>query len=539
MAGGSLGTHAAGMGWDYLTDSPAPPPQEQLFSAVAGATGGPDPTRRIAPSLLGDRVPQGNLFDFSRGTGAATADDLARQSEEAANRRVAGLVEEQGGRWTSANRGSPLGQRAEAISESSPFSVDIWTRHHEKGKGALNQLVEETFPTRSSRQVAGERAALGFGEAKARTDTYIDALYENLDRALRKGSLGGERTPINMDALIRIADDYDRVVQEGGEFADLIFQDPDLKGAVDAIRRAQQSGEMPSYDTIKQLRTIIGRKVGNNFGQTGEAVGQKRLYGALKEDLINAREQIGGESARLIGEQADDAFAKYQTVLSEVDPVFKNADNPTQLYEAFSRSVVNRPGLARKVKEVLPEGDWNRLVDTYMYRLTRGNPGAQDVTGELVSPRTTVSNLARLKQQSPEGYALLTEGRRDALDVIERLAGGLSGAETYLNRSQTAGALQGSQFVQEIGTGTTGALAGLATGQGGTAAGIGALAAVAARPILARMYARALTSPNLAKALSKIGKARDVLPTGTELARALIAAGADKQEVEEIFNGTE
>jgi hypothetical protein len=237
----------------------------------------------------------------------------------------------------------------------------------------------------------------------------------------------------------------------------------------------------------------------------------------------------------MAGERADAAFKGLQTTLSELDPVFKNAENPTQVYEAFSRAVQNRPLLAAKVKEVLPPDDWKQLVDTYMYRLSRAKPGAQSIDGDAISPSTLVTNLAKLKQDSPEGYKLLVEGRREALDVIERMAQGMKSAETYLNRSQTAGSLQGMQFLQEVGTGSAGALGGFLTGQGSTGAAIGALAAVAARPLFSRMFAKALTSPTFAKALEKVGKSRDVLPTGMELARALIAAGADKQEVEAMF----
>ena len=530
MAGAALGGHAAGMGHDYLTGAQAPAPQEQVMGAALNSMGGPTANVSKAPSMLRGRVPEGGLFDIRSG-GAPQA------IKNSADERAAELVEDAGGSWTAANRGSPIGQRLEGWSEASPFSVDLWTRKHESGVQALDDYIDEIYPDYMSRQSAGQRAAEGFQGQVREAERAIDGLYSTLDSLLERG--GGRNAPIDMDALAKIADDYDAIVQQSGEFGELVFQDPDLKRAVDAIRSAQQSGQMPGYDVVKQLRTILGKKVGNNFGQTGEAVGQKRLYGALTEDLVAGREAIGGPLAAQVGRQADEGFGAFKARLKELEPFFgdKKISNPAQLYDAFESSLTANPTLARRVKEVLPEAEWNNLRDTYFNRISRAKPGAGDVTGDTASPATLVTNLAKMKQQSPESYKLLIEGNEEAMQVIERLAGGLKDSQKYLNRSNTAGALMGQQFGSELTTGLMGTAGALAFGRQPATAALAGLALAASRPILSRLTARALMSPTLNKALAKVGKSHDVLPVGSDLARALIAAGADKQEVTEIFGG--
>jgi hypothetical protein len=150
MAGAAFGGEAAGYGYDKLgemfgKEAPIRSPKDMLTSAAYNSMGGPAGPAGKAPAMLAGKVPEGGLFDVAN-KGPITAGDK---------------VEEHGGRWTAANRGSPSAQRWEASSQSSPFAVDIMTEHTERNLNALSEVVEEATPTATSRNIAGTRAGMG------------------------------------------------------------------------------------------------------------------------------------------------------------------------------------------------------------------------------------------------------------------------------------------------------------------------------------------------------------------------------------------
>lgn len=543
MAGAALGGHVGGMGYDFLGGEETPSPQEQVTSAAFNMFGGPTPIPSRAPAMLAGKVPEGNLFDIAGSTGGApTVDDI---------------VKERGGRLTAGTRDdSPVSARLEAGSESSPFSVDIWTKNRETNVNILDDLTNEAAPTATTRNVAGARAGLGYEETLDASYRNVDRLYKELDDVL-KASGGSTLERISMDSLTKLMSNFDELVKRDGKFAQMVYQDPDLKGAIDAMREmvgnqqlAQQTAggmgvplakgqQRPTYEVIKQLRTIIGNKIDDAFNQSGEAQGQKLLYSTLSDDLEAGVREIGGEAAVQARKAADKAKHDLEVQKKYLGKIFNdnNLDNPERLYEALSTNLLSDPNRVREAKRVLPKADWDRFVDTYIKRLTLANPGAQDITGSLVSPRTSVTNLAKLKKDSPEGYALLVEGREEAIGVVEELAQRLTNSEKYLNRSNTAGALAGQQFVNELTAGATGVGAGLFAGGPTLAAGLG-LTAVVARPFMARAMAKALTNDVFARALTKVKRTyRDGLPEGMDLAKALIAAGADEADVQDLMLG--
>jgi hypothetical protein len=361
-----------------------------------------------------------------------------------------------------------------------------------------------------------------------------------------------------MDNLQKIMKGYDELVKRDGKFAHMVFSDPDLKGAMDAMQSmleqealyksgipnqpyglAEPTGPMrPTYDVIKRLRTILGRKIDDSFNVSGEAEGQKLLYSTLSDDLEAGVREIGGEKAVQARVAADAANTAHQQGVEYLGPIFgpRNIDSPEKMYESLASSVISDPDRLAAAKRALPKRDWDRFVDTYIRRLTAAKPGQQDITAGRVSPRTTVTNVAKLKHESPEGYKILTEGREEAVEMIEEIAQGLTDAEQYYNRAQTAGAVAGSQFLHEVGTGSVAAVGGLFAGGPTTSAALG-LSALAIRPMMARMLASALTNDRFARALTNVKRAhRDGLPEGMDLAKALLAAGADEVDIQPLID---
>lgn len=517
MAGAAMGGHAAGMGYDYLTGSPAPPPEQQVLSAGFNAMGGPSAPAGKGPAMLSEAAQN----TFTRGLNLSpTADDVAR------------TVSERGGTTTPGQRSNGPMRWIEGALEASPFAGPTMQRNRQQTTDIFGEMISDLTPSATTRQAAGETVAEGFGYNKDRAAAQVEDAYRYFDRMVEEG--GGRAAKVPATALQDLSEQYKQLLQTDGGFAELVYQDTDLNRSIAAIDDMVSRGEAPSYDVLKRLRTMIGKKI--DFNSPGsEQIGLKQLYDTLTQDLSEGALEIGGEAAQKAGQAADSLFRSMQVQLKALDPVFKYAESPTQMYDAVGRAVLNNPKLAASARTAMGQNSWDAFRDTWIEQMTRATPRGQDLTGMAPSPNTTFSFLQRLKQKSPEGYELLTEGRQEGMAVVERLAEMMKGGEQFLNRSNTANAVNAANFGGDIIGATTGALAGLATGASPTMATMAGGAGLIARPILSKLMAKAITSKRLNDALIKVGRKYDRIPVGQDLIRALVAAGADEYEVNQIF----
>lgn len=527
MLGAGLGGEAAGTGYDYLTratggQAPQRTPQETVMGALFNTMGGPMPGPVRPP--------------------VASVDDAMYKA-----------VTSRGGTLTPGQRGSGYWQRVEGALESSPFAGPMMDRQRGKAIDVFGDYIEDITPYASSRDVAGESAVMGMQNKADAAKAFTEAAYQKFDELLE--AQGGDRlSRISAKALRALSDEYSALKARDPGFAELVFQDPDLartlesvdQMAINAERNLAQGTnlpEAPTYDIIKRLRTLIGKKI--DFNSPGsEQQGLKRLYRTLTDDLDEGAREIGGEAAFNQGKIADEMFAALKRDLETIDPVFKYAENPTQVYDALNRALRNNPELARVSRQAMGENAWNRFVDTWIRQNTAATGRGQNLAGTRQSPHVAFTRLQELKKQSPEGYALLTEGKGEALAVIEKLANQLKGGEEFINRSRTAGALGNQMLGFDPYLGGMGGLGGLAinTLQGGSGPTLplvmGTVGAIT-RPIVAKLSAAVLTSQRLNNAMMKVGRTYDQIPVGKSLAKALIAAGADSQEVWDLFEDEE
>jgi hypothetical protein len=530
MLGAGLGGEGAGIAYDYLAGNEQRGPMETVQGALFNAMGGPTAPLKKAPAFLQGLVPEGQLFDYGNKGVAAAADELSSipsRTEEEVRRR--------GGTLTAGQKGSTLGAKTEAALEATPFGSGDIHRQRDTTRGIFGEMLEEATPLAGSRDVVGDAASQAYQRNLDWGTARVEDAYRTLDDIMA-GAGGDQR--ISMNSLTRLMHEYDALVQQDPGFAELVFQDPDLYRSIEAMRGMVESGQTPTYDTIKQLRTLVGKKVGDAFYQTGEKQGLRNLYRALTEDLDEGAFEIAGEAALSARKNADTMNAQLMSDIKRVDPIFGNLDNPTAVYKKIATTLVNDPRLAKDVKQAIGENQWNRFVDSWINMAAMPTPGNASMVGD-VSENTLMTTLNRLKQQSPEGYKLLVEGREPALDVIQELATSLQRGDRFFNRSNTANALGTQQLAQSGLLFGTAGTAGLLTGGPNTGLVLGTGLA-AGNALFQKILAKALTSPRFSKALEAVGsKYADRLPIGADLMRALLAAGADQKEVEEIFNGTE
>ena len=136
---------------------------------------------------------------------------------------------------------------------------------------------------------------------------------------------------------------------------------------------------------------IIGNKVNDAFG-TGEKMGQQKLWATLSNDLDQGAFDIAGEAGVKARDAANKANADLQKDLKYLDPIFKNAENPTEIYDAIGRDLVNNPRRAAEARSAMGKNAWNQFVDTWVNNAAASSPGTASQVGLFLfccSPRGT------------------------------------------------------------------------------------------------------------------------------------------------------
>ena len=531
MVGAGLGGELAGRASDYLGGREQLGPKDTVMSILFNATGGPAPSPGRAPQALAGLVPEGGLFDYGKGA-TGSIDDLMPSTPLD---RAETAVRERGGMLSPGQKGSTTAAKVEAGLEGTPFGSAPIHQQRDTARNIWGGMMEETVPMAGSREVVGSAATNAYQRNLDYGGAVVEDAYKHLDNIM--DTAGGDKR-ISMESLQGMMREYQHLIERDPGFGELVFQDPDLMRSMDAMQGMLDNGERPTYEVIKKLRTIVGKKVGDAFYQGGEKQGLRDLYRALTNDLDEGAFEVAGEAALNARKNADMLNTNLMRDIQALDPIFSKADNPTAVYKGIASSLVNNPRLAAQAKEAMGEKQWERFVDSWLNMAAMPTPGNASLVGDF-SENTFLTSMNRLKQQSPEGYKLLTEGKEGAIEVVEALAKALQEGNQFFNRSNTANALGMQQMAQTALTGGVGGAAGLFTGGPNVAAYAG-VGAAAGQAILQRMMAKALTSPRMSKALEAVGsKYGDRLPIGRDLARALVSAGADSTEVKEVMGDME
>ncbi|RLC09607.1 MAG: hypothetical protein DRI24_21500, partial [Deltaproteobacteria bacterium] len=353
---------------------------------------------------------------------------------------------------TPGQMGSTTGQRVEGWLESSATGGKTIDTQRAGVESALGRYINDVYPTELSRDEAGRMLSEGaesvIGAKAKATGLYptgslkgkISSLYDDLDGLIN--SVGGTGN-ISIPKSRALLDQVEAQIARDPEYAKLINRDPDLMRYINTLRKAlketpaetrQVFGEprmgasglsvrpmteeivspgkeasYPLYETIKQFRTNVGSKLDDPFmtATGGIDAEKRRLYGVLSDDLAAGADELGGVGAVQARSRADWMNRGVMDRLEAIDPVFKNMDNPTKVFDSLSYMVRNNPSGLSAVKKTVPDTVWDDFASTYLRRLLSARPGAQNAAGDAVSYGTMATNLNKLKKESPEAWKLL------------------------------------------------------------------------------------------------------------------------------------
>ena len=201
------------------------------------------------------------------------------------------------------------------------------------------------------------------------------------------------------------------------------------------------TGAMP-YETIKRLRSQVGRKIGRPSLQDDIPKAElKQLYAALSQDL--------GQAAINKGKGAYHTFNRanqfYSAGMTRIDDQLKVINKKVNAEDVFRHVIAgSKEGATRllAVKRSLNPEEWKVVSKTVLRRLGRAVNSQQDDLGEEFSAETFLTNWNALAGNSKDAlFGSRNQFRRD-IDTVAQVASNLRNVRRVgANPSGTAGAI--------------------------------------------------------------------------------------------------
>ena len=268
---------------------------------------------------------------------------------------------------------------------------------------------------------------------------------------------------------------------------------------VNLARELRATGAL-SPEAVREFRTKIGAALGAaQRSGTGDAAELNRLYAALSDDI---REVAARAGAAVEFNRANGFAAQRRELIDQLRPNLlerRGREVPPEAAYAWTTGQM-RAGdtrLGQVGQALLPE-EMGYLGGTVLRQAAQ--PAARVPGAAAGGPRVSAQNLVTgLNDLSPEARTMLFSGMTNRaganpVEDLSRVAGGMTNAERFVNRSRTANAAGWGA----IGTGGAGGALGLSSGTmtpgaaavpAGGAAGAPVLNALAARTLLANQWA--------------------------------------------------
>ena len=288
-----------------------------------------------------------------------------------------------------------------------------------------------------------------------------------------------------------------------------------IQEKIDGFLTQQIDSNLP-YESIKKLRTLVGRELADN-SLVADVPRSKwsALYGALSDDLGVAAKNAGPEAEKA-WERANKWTARTMDKLDKLGKVV-DKDTPEKIFSAATAGTAEGATNITRVINALPEKERREVAAAVLQRMGRATAGQQNSLGDAFSSETFLTNLNKF---SPEAKTAIfgrtgLDGIEDRLGDFARVAESRREAgRVFANPSGTAPAMA----QMGVGGGIAGGAATMVMG-GGVAPLAGALAV----PAVANLVSRGMTSPMAAE----MAATRTPIYAGTQAAMVGAAARSD------------
>ena len=368
---------------------------------------------------------------------------------------------------------SKLPASADIIGEAATKTID------DMGKYALS-IVNKLSPA-EGREMVGAGVKSGIKEFVTKFKNTGNKLYDKIDEFIPAGKR------IDASNFKSVLDDTLSQFKADPEFAAML-DSPFIK----SLRKAQQASKdgTVSYGTLKALRTRIGNSLDDAslISDTSQAE-LKRLYGALSDDMGRAAAE-SGEGGLKAYQRAN---AYWNAGRSRIDDVLKPVTDKAFNQDVFQAIMSGSKSGAEKlrgIKKSIPPAEWNKVVAQQIREMGRATPGAQDVTGELFSPATFLTNFSKLPKETQKALFSNRQyiGLGKAIDNLTTMSAALKDTTKMANTSGTAQQLMYMNLL-------TGGLGGAYGAQQGEDPMTGAMQGIAISTLTPYLAAKLVTEP--------------------------------------------
>lgn len=227
-----------------------------------------------------------------------------------------------------------------------------------------------------------------------------------------------------------------------------IVEDPIARKLFEA---GGQGTTATSYEAIKQIRTMLGKKMSS--GMEGlSAKNAKELYNALTEDMVSIAAQQGDEAVAALA-KANDFYRAGRVAIDEsITPIMKTADGQnwkeaTQLANDMARMARDKPETLGKLNQstnpmldpVLPDEQMQRVGVGMLDDLAEPTKAAAEAVEDgALSPSRIIAQTSDQTISPIAKDYLLNATQREIIDDLRVFAGSVKETENLVNRSNSA-----------------------------------------------------------------------------------------------------
>jgi hypothetical protein len=250
------------------------------------------------------------------------------------------------------------------------------------------------------------------------------------------------------------------------------------------------SGNKIPIESVRILRSRIGDQLGKfQMDSDFPRLELLRIYGTLSDDIGKVVE-TAGPAAKLAKQTADEYTKKLHDKMDLLQPIIDKA-TPEKIFNAAMGGQKADTTILGTVMNALPQDARKEFVSAFLNKMGRAVSSAQDVTGNVFSTETFLTNWDKLRGSPKELlFGNFGQSFKNDMDKIAKATSIMrTGSQQYRNPS---GSAQKLVAAGTIGGGIMALLTAPAT-----------LIPAAKAAGIANLSARAMTNPKFVRLLAK------------------------------------
>lgn len=355
---------------------------------------------------------------------------------------LAQIAERQGVPLLPADVGGPLTRLSTSAAKASPFSTSPVIKAAENSQAALGEAA--TRAARSQGQpVTTDQAGQWLADAAkrytAKSQDIGNTMYQRAYKETEGLQIPARGAIAKIDTEIKQLSEAPRM----------------NAGAIDDLQKLR--ADLSKGMTVKGLHDLRSTISGGVFdGKLRSGAEQARMKGvraALSDDIFGYLKGVGLTRAANQLKRADNFWEQRVEQIDQVlQPIIgkegmKGGEEIIQSIESMAKGGKGGNQRLSRMLNNMTADERGQLRSTIIDRLGRATAGNQNAEGNVFSPSTFLTNWNKMTPQAKDTL-FKDDGLRRNLDDIAKLASGMRVGEKLTNRSNTAGALQGSAALQ-------------------------------------------------------------------------------------------